>query len=77
MPHRRVILGAMENQWVPGLKESKLFFPVVSMVPKLAVGRNFPREPFLSTIKSHIDYFEQPCLTRSGYIGIKVYLCLA
>jgi hypothetical protein len=30
----------------------------------------------LSTIKAHIDYAEVPCLTRSGYIGVKVYLCL-
>jgi small subunit ribosomal protein S3 len=30
----------------------------------------------LSTIKSRIDYHECPSLTRSGYIGVKVYLCL-
>jgi small subunit ribosomal protein S3 len=30
----------------------------------------------LSTLRSKIDYHECPSLTRSGYIGIKVYLCL-
>ena len=30
----------------------------------------------LSTIRSKIDYHHTPSLTRSGYIGVKVYLCL-
>ncbi|HRS23132.1 MAG TPA: 30S ribosomal protein S3, partial [Candidatus Woesebacteria bacterium] len=30
----------------------------------------------LSTIRSRIDYAECPSLTRSGYIGVKVYLNL-
>jgi small subunit ribosomal protein S3 len=43
----------------------------ISRVEKFSEGK-VP----LSTIKSHIDYFECPSLTRSGYIGVKVYLNL-
>ena len=28
----------------------------------------------LSTIRSDIDYFEQPALTKFGYIGVKVWI---
>jgi small subunit ribosomal protein S3 len=31
----------------------------------------------LSTLRTLIDYAECPSLTRSGYIGVKVYLCLS
>ena len=30
----------------------------------------------LSTIKANVDYYEAPSATRSGYIGIKVYINL-
>lgn len=78
MPYRRVVLGAMEKAMIAGVKGIK-----VQLGGRINGAEISRREKFhqgrvpLSTIKARIDYAEVPCLTRSGYIGIKVYLCLA
>lgn len=78
MPYRRVVLGAMEKAMIAGVKGIK-----VQLGGRINGAEISRREKFhqgrvpLSTIKAKIDYAEVPCLTRSGYIGIKVYLCLA
>lgn len=77
MPYRRVVLGAIEKSMAAGVKGIKVILSgringaEISRQEKFHQGR-VP----LSTIKSKIDYAEVPCLTRSGYIGVKVYLCL-
>lgn len=78
MPYRRAVLSAIEKTMNAGAKGIKVILSgringaEISRCEKFSQG-TVP----LSTLKSHIDYFETPCLTRSGYIGIKVYLCLA
>jgi len=78
MPYRRVVLGAMEKAMIAGVKGIK-----VQLGGRINGAEISRREKFhqgrvpLSTIKAKIDYAEVPCLTRSGYIGVKVYLCLA
>jgi small subunit ribosomal protein S3 len=77
MPYRRVVLSAMEKAMTSGAKGVKVILS--GRINGAEIGR---REKFsegkvpLSTIRSHIDYHECPSLTRSGYIGVKVYLCL-
>jgi len=77
MPYRRVILSAMEKSMTAGAKGIKI--QLGGRINGAEISR---REKFsqgkvpLSTIRSKIDYAECPSLTRSGYIGVKVYLCL-
>ena len=77
MPYRRAVLSAMEKSMAAGAKGIKII--IGGRINGAEISR---REKFsqgkvpLSTIKSRIDYHECPSLTRSGYIGVKVYLCL-
>lgn len=77
MPYRRIVLSAMEKSISSGAKGIKIVLS--GRINGAEIGR---REKFsqgtvpLSTLRSHIDYYECPSLTRSGYIGVKVYLCL-
>jgi len=77
MPYRRVVLSAIEKSMAAGVKGIKVILS--GRINGAEISR---REKFhqgqvpLSTIKARIDYAEVPCLTRSGYIGVKVYLCL-
>ncbi len=77
MPYRRVVLNAIEKAMTAGVKGIKVILS--GRINGAEISR---REKFhqgqvpLSTIKARIDYAEVPCLTRSGYIGVKVYLCL-
>ena len=77
MPYRRVVLSSIEKSMSAGAKGVKVVLS--GRINGAEIGR---REKFsqgkipLSTIRSKIDYFECPSLTRSGYIGVKVYLCL-
>lgn len=78
MPYRRVVLSSMEKTMAAGAKGIKIILggringAEISRREKFSQGK-VP----LSTIRSKIDYAECPSLTRSGYIGVKVYLCLA
>ena len=77
MPYRRVVLSSIERAMSSGAKGIKVVLS--GRINGAEIGR---REKFsegkipLSTIRSKIDYHECPSLTRSGYIGVKVYLCL-
>jgi len=77
MPYRRVVLSSIEKSMTAGAKGVKVVLS--GRINGAEIGR---REKFsegkipLSTIRSKIDYHECPSLTRSGYIGVKVYLCL-
>lgn len=77
MPYRRVVLSSIEKTMAAGAKGIKIVLggringAEISRREKFSQGK-VP----LSTIKSKIDYAECPSLTRSGYIGVKVYLCL-
>lgn len=77
MPYRRVVLSSIEKTMAAGAKGIKIILggringAEISRKEKFSQGK-VP----LSTIRSKIDYAECPSLTRSGYIGVKVYLCL-
>lgn len=75
MPHRRVVEWAMERVIEAGAKGIKIVLggriagAEISRVEKYSKG-TVP----LSTLRAKIDYAQVPALTRSGYIGVKVWI---
>lgn len=77
MPYRRVVLSAMEKSIFAGAKGIKIILGGRINGAEIARQEKFSEGKIpLSTLKSKIDYFECPSLTRSGYIGVKVYIFL-
>jgi|APSaa5957512576_1039674.scaffolds.fasta_scaffold27544_3 small subunit ribosomal protein S3 len=74
-PHRRAISQALERAMTSGAKGVKIVLAgringaEISRTEKYSQG-SVP----LSTIRSDIDYFENPVLTKFGYVGIKVWV---
>ena len=74
-PHRRAITQAQERVMAAGAKGLKIQLSgringaEISRREKYAVG-SIPTQ----TLRADIDYAEVPSLTRSGYIGIKVWV---
>jgi small subunit ribosomal protein S3 len=74
-PHRRAISQALEKATNAGAKGIKIVLAgriggaEISRTEKYTQG-SVP----LSTIRSDIDYFEQPAMTKFGYVGIKVWV---
>ncbi len=75
MRYRRVVNQAMDKAMQEGAEGIKVTLSgrisgvEVSRVEKFSRGK-VP----LSTIRANIDYFHSPSLTRSGYVGVKVYI---
>ena len=73
--YRRVVNRAMDSVMGAGALGVKVILSgriagvEVSRVEKFSQGK-VP----LSTIRANIDYAETPSLTRSGYVGVKVYI---
>lgn len=74
-PHRRAVSQALEKSMSAGAKGIKIVLAgriagaEISRTEKYIKG-SVP----LSTIRSDIDYFEQPALTKFGYVGIKIWI---
>lgn len=75
MPHRRVVERTMQQVVEAGAKGVKIVLggriagAEISRVEKYSIG-TVP----LSTLRAKIDYAQVPALTRSGYIGVKVWI---
>jgi len=75
MPHRRVVEQAMGKVMEAGAKGVRIVLggridgAEISRREKYAKG-TVP----LSTLRAEIDYAQVPALTRSGYIGVKVWI---
>ncbi len=77
MPARRVVKKAMERSMQSGAKGIKVLLS--GRVNGAEIAR---REPYqyaggsvpLQTLRAIIDYAAVPALTRSGYVGIKVWI---
>ena len=77
MPYRRVVLSSMEKSMASGAKGIKVVLSGRINGAEISRREKFSQGTVpLSTIRSIIDYHEVPSLTRSGYIGVKVFLCL-
>lgn len=76
IPHKRVVHYAMEKVMTAGAKGIKIL-----LSGRIAGAEISRRETFkigtipLSTIREDVDFVAMPALTRSGYIGVKVWIC--
>jgi len=74
-PHRRAANQAIEKVMSAGAKGVKIKF--AGRIGGAEIGRTDTykegRIPS-QTIRAKIDYYEQPALTRSGFVGIKVWI---
>lgn len=74
-PHRRAVSQALEKVMQAGAKGIKISLAgriggaEISRTEKYAQG-SVPTQ----TLRADIDYFHEPALTRSGYVGIKVWI---
>ncbi|MFH1280771.1 MAG: 30S ribosomal protein S3 [Candidatus Beckwithbacteria bacterium] len=74
-PHRRAISQALERAMTGGAKGVKIV--LAGRINGAEIGRTEKYSKGsvpLSTIRSDIDYFEKPALTKFGYVGIKVWV---
>ncbi len=75
MPHRRVVNQTIERVMNSGAKGIKVV--LAGRIAGAEISRtekyNQGRVP-LSTLRADIDYAERPALTKSGYIGVKVWI---
>lgn len=76
LPQRRVVAMAMEKVMTAGAKGVKIVLS--GRIGGADISR---RETYktgmmpLSTLREKIDFANFPSLTRSGYIGVKVWIC--
>lgn len=75
IPHRQVVNRAIErvmNAGAEGIKvvlSGRIAGAEISRTEKYSRGR-IP----LGTLRADVDYAERPALTKSGYIGVKVWI---
>jgi small subunit ribosomal protein S3 len=76
LPHKRVVKTALERIMTAGARGVKIL-----LAGRIAGAEISRREKYtvgtipLSTIRENIEYAEVPSLTKSGYIGVKVWIC--
>ena len=74
-PHRRAINQALEKVMQAGAKGVKI--ALSGRIGGAEIGRTekyFEGSVPTQTIRANIDYFQVPAATRSGYVGIKVWI---
>jgi small subunit ribosomal protein S3 len=74
-PHRRAVSQAMHRVMGAGAKGVKVVFS--GRIAGAEIGRTEKYEEGTvptQTLRADIDYAEKPALTKSGYVGIKVYI---
>lgn len=76
LPHKRVVNYAIEKVMNSGAKGVK-----IKLSGRIAGAEISRRETYkkgsipLSTIREEIDFVAIPSLTKSGYVGVKVWIC--
>ena len=74
-PHRRAVNQALERVMSAGAKGVKI--QLSGRVGGAEIGRTekyFQGKVPTQTIRANIDYYEAPARTRSGYVGVKVWI---
>lgn len=74
-PHRRAVSQALEKVMAAGAKGVKI--QLSGRIGGAEIGRQekyFKGSIPTQTLRANIDYFEQPAKTRSGYVGVKVWI---
>ncbi len=75
MPHRRVMKQTVERVMTSGAKGVRIVLSGRIAGAEISrVERNQAGKLSLSTIREDIDYAQIPALTKSGYIGVKVWI---
>lgn len=76
IPHRRVVHQAMDRVIEAGAKGVKVVLAGRIAGAEIARTEKYKEGKVpLSTIREEIDFAKMPALTRSGYIGVKVWIC--
>jgi len=76
IPHKRVVNFAMDKVMSAGAKGVKIILS--GRIGGAEISR---RETYkigtipLSTIREEVDFASLPALTKSGYVGVKVWIC--
>ena len=76
MPHKRICNQAVERVMSAGAKGVKVM--LAGRIGGAEIGRKEKYQAGtvpLSTIREEIDFAIVPALTKSGYVGIKVWIC--
>ena len=74
-PHRRAVAMAMDRAISSGAKGIKIILSGRIAGAEIARREKYSRGTVpLQTLRADIDYCEMPALTKSGYIGVKVYV---
>ncbi|HCR80918.1 MAG: 30S ribosomal protein S3 [Candidatus Pacebacteria bacterium GW2011_GWB1_47_8] len=74
-PHRRAVSQALEKVMAAGAKGVKI--QLSGRIGGTEIGRTekyFQGSIPTQTLRANIDYFEAPAKTRSGYVGVKVWI---
>ena len=74
-PHRRAVSQALEKVMAAGAKGVKI--ALSGRIGGAEIGRTekyFEGSVPTQTLRANIDYFQGPALTKSGYVGIKVWI---
>jgi small subunit ribosomal protein S3 len=74
-PHRRAVSQAMEKVMASGAKGVKI--ALAGRIGGAEIGRKekyFEGKVPTQTLRADIDYHEMPARTRSGYVGVKVWI---
>jgi small subunit ribosomal protein S3 len=74
-PHRRAVSQAMEKVMGAGAKGVKIC--LAGRIGGAEIGRKekyFEGSVPTQTLRANIDYYETPARTRSGYVGVKVWI---
>ncbi|HYD35271.1 MAG TPA: 30S ribosomal protein S3 [Vitreimonas sp.] len=74
-PHRRAVMQALEKVMGAGAKGVKI--ALSGRIGGAEIGRSekyFQGSVPTQTLRANIDYYQSPARTRSGYVGIKVWI---
>ncbi len=74
-PHRRAVAQALEKVMGSGAKGVKI--ALAGRINGAEISRTekyFKGKIPLQTLRADIDYCEEPALTKSGYVGVKVWI---
>lgn len=76
MPQKRVCNQALERVMGAGAKGVKIGLSGRIAGAEIARRENYKQGSIpLSTIREEVDFAHVPSLTKSGYIGVKVWIC--
>lgn len=76
LPHKRVVNQALERIMLAGAKGARIRLSGRIAGAEISRAEKYQRGNLsLGTLREKIDYAEVPSLTKSGYIGVKVWIC--